>query len=153
MRLHLECCTQLWGPQYQKTWICWSGSEESQRVIREMEYLLYNKGWEMAFFSLEKRRSGKALLKSFLYRAYRKDGNRLFSRECSDRTRVNAFTLKINLDYIWGDFFFTMWVLKHWNEFYKKVVDSPFLETCRVRLKRDLSKLVKVVPALCRGMD
>lgn len=52
----------------------------------------------MAFFSLEKRRSGKALLKSFLYRAYRKDGNRLFSRECSDRTRVNAFTLKINLD-------------------------------------------------------
>ena len=50
----------------------------------------------MGLFSPEKRRLWGDLLVAFQYlkKTYRKDGEGLFIRECSDRTRGNSFKLK-----------------------------------------------------------
>jgi len=47
----------------------------------------------LGLFSLEKRRLQGGLLAAFQYLkgAYRKDGDRLFSRACCSRTRGNGF--------------------------------------------------------------
>ena len=96
-------------------------------------------------FSLEKRRLWGDLIAAFQYLkgAYKKDGDRLFSRGCCDRTRGNGFKLKE------GRFrlgirmkFFTMRVVKHWNMLPKEAVDVPSLETFKVRLDGALSNLV-----------
>jgi len=75
--------------------------------------------------------------------AYKKDGNRLFSRACCDRTRVNGSKLKE------GRFrrdirneFFTMRVVKHWHRLPREVVDAPSLETFQPRLDGALSNLI-----------
>ena len=72
----------------------------------------------MGLFSLEKRRLRADLRAAFqcLKEAYRKDGEGLFTRVCSDRTRGNSSKLKegrFRLDI--RKKFFTMRVVKHWN--------------------------------------
>jgi len=49
--------------------------------------------WELGLFSLEKRRLQGDRRAAFqhLKKAYRKDGDRVFSRACSDSTRGNGF--------------------------------------------------------------
>ena len=52
----------------------------------------------------------------YLKGAYRKDGEGLFIRECSDRTRSNIFKMKegrFKLDI--RKKFFTMGVVRHWK--------------------------------------
>ena len=52
----------------------------------------------------------------YLKGAYKKDGDKLFSRACCNRTRGNGFKLKegrFRLDI--RKKFFTMRVVKHWN--------------------------------------
>ena len=51
---------------------------------------------ELELFSLEKRRLQGDLTAAFQYLkgAYRKAGEGIFNRECSDRTRSNNFKLK-----------------------------------------------------------
>jgi len=70
----------------------------------------------LGLFSLKKRRLWGDLIAAFQYlkRAYKKDGDRLFSRACCDRTRGNGFKLKE------GSFrlgikkkFFTLRMVKH----------------------------------------
>ena len=79
----------------------------------------------------------------YLKRAYRKDGEGLFIRGCSDRTRGNAFKLKegrFRLDI--RKKFFTMRVVRHWNRLPREVVDAPSLEVLKARLDGALSNLV-----------
>jgi len=75
--------------------------------------------------------------------AYKKDGDKFFSRACCYRTRGNGFKLKE------GRFrlairknFFTMRVVKPWHRFPREVADGPSLETFKVRLNGSLSSLI-----------
>jgi len=95
-------------------------------------------------FSLEKRRLWGDIIAASqsLKGAYKKDGGKLFSRACCDRTRGNCFILKegrFRLDIRKN--FFTMRVVKHWNSL-RKGGRCPILGTFKVRLDRALSNLV-----------
>jgi len=120
-------------------------------MIREMEHLSYEqKLRELGLFSLEERKLRGDLIAAFQYLkgAYEKDGDRLFSRACCDRTRGNGFKLKecrFRLDL--KKKFFTKRVVKHWKRLPREVVDAPSLETFKARLDGALSNLV---PAHCR---
>ena len=85
------------------------------------------------------------LLQSFntLKRAYKKGGEKLFSRACGDMTRGNGSKLKqgrFRLDK--RKKFFMTRVVRHWNRLPGQVGNAPFLETFKVRLDGALSNLI-----------
>jgi len=100
---------------------------------------------ELGLFSLEKRRLRGDLTAAFQYLkgACRKDGEGLFPRVCSDRTRGNGCKLKegrLRLDI--RKKFFTRRVLKHWNRLPREAVAAPCLAVFQARLDGALSNLV-----------
>ena len=77
----------------------------------------------------------------YLKRAYRKAGEGLSVRACSNRTRGNGFKLKegrFRLDI--RKKFFTVRVVRHWNRL-PRDVDAPSLDAFKARLDRALSNL------------
>ena len=75
--------------------------------------------------------------------AYKKAGEGVFIRACSDRTRGNGFKLeevRFRLDT--RKKFFPVRVVRHWNRLPSGVVDGPSLEAFKARLDGALSNLV-----------
>ena len=97
-------------------------------------------------FSLGKRRLQGDLTVAFQYLkgAYEQEGEWLFMRMDSDRTRGNGIKLRL------GRFrldikrkFFTQRVVIHWNRLPKEVVDAPSWEAFKARLDVALGSLVR----------
>jgi len=115
-------------------------------MMRGLECLSYeDRLRDLGLFSLEKRRLQGDLLAAFQYLkgAYRKHGEGLFTRVCSDRTRGNSFKLKegrFRLDI--RKKLFTMRVVEHWHRLPREAVAAPSLEVFKARLDGALSNLV-----------
>ncbi|KFQ05406.1 hypothetical protein N329_00863, partial [Haliaeetus albicilla] len=147
VRPHLEYCIQLWGPQHKKGMdLLERVQRRAMKMIRGLEHLSYeDRLRQLRLFSLEKRRLWADITEAFQYLkgAYRKIGEGLFNRECSDRTRGNGFKLKegrVRLDI--GKKSFTAMVVRHWNRLPREAVDAPSLEVIKARLDGTLSNLV-----------
>ncbi|KAK4818682.1 hypothetical protein QYF61_017903 [Mycteria americana] len=149
VRPPLQYCVQIWGPQYKKDMeMLEQVQRRDMKIIRGLR--------ELGFFSLEKKRLWGDLIAAFQYfkGAYKKDGDRLFSRACCDSTRGNGFKLKEGRQDTRKKFF-TMRVVRHWNRLPREVVDAPSLETFKARLDRALSNLIwwKMSLPMAGGLD
>jgi len=122
-------------------WMCWNRSRAT-KMIRGLEYLSYkHRLRELVLFSLEKRRLWGDL-RAVPEGADRKDGEGLFTRVCSDRTRGNGCKLKesrFRLDI--RKKFFTMRLVKHWHRLPREAVAAPSLAVLKARLDGALSNL------------
>ena len=115
-------------------------------MIRGMEHLPYEERLkQLGLFSLQKRRLWGDLITAFQYlkEAYKKVGDGLFTRACSDRIRGNGFKLKegrcrLNIK----KKFFTVRVVSHWNRWARETVAALALEGVKARLDGALSNLV-----------
>lgn len=68
-------------------------------MIRGMKHLSYQEMLrELGLLSLGKRRLWGHLIAAFQYLkwAYKKEGDKLFSRACGNRTRADGFNLKVS---------------------------------------------------------
>ena len=147
MRPHLESCVQLWSHQRKKDMdVLERVQRKVTEMIRGLEDLSYeDRLRELGLFSLEKRRLRGDLIAAFQYLegAYRRDGEALFTRVCSDRTRRNGCKLKegrFRLDI--RKKFFTIRVVKHWHRLPREAVAAPFVAVFKARLDGALSNLV-----------
>ncbi|GAB0193864.1 hypothetical protein GRJ2_001851700 [Grus japonensis] len=147
VRPHLECFIHFWGPQFKKDMDLF---EQVQRraikMIQGLGHLFYeDRLRELGLFSLEERRLWDNFIVAFQYLqgACKKNGERLFIKACSDRTKSNDFKVtegRFRLDI--KKKFFMMRVMKHWKRLPREVVDAPSLEVFKVRLDGALSKLI-----------
>jgi len=128
-------------------------------MIRGLEPLCWEERLgELGLLSLEKRRLQGDLIAAFQYLkgSCKKDEDRFSSRACSDRTRGDGFKLKeerFRQDV--RKKLFTVRVVKPWQRLPREVVDSPSLETFKVRLDGAQSNLIqwKVLLPMAGGLE
>ncbi|KAK4831278.1 hypothetical protein QYF61_016748 [Mycteria americana] len=139
VRPQLKHYVQLWGPQHKKDMdLLKQVQRRAMKMIKGLEHLSYeDRLRELGLLSLEKRRLQGDLIAGFQYLKgpYRKDGEGLLIRECSDRTMGNGFKLKecsFRLDI--RKKLFTVRVARHWNRLPREVVDAPSLEVFKARV-------------------
>ncbi|KFQ70129.1 hypothetical protein N335_03734, partial [Phaethon lepturus] len=147
VRPRLESCIQFWSPQHRKDMdLLKRVQRRATNMIRGLEHLsCEDRLRELGLFSLEKRRLQGDLTAAFQYLkgAYKKDGDRLFSRACCDRTRGNGLTLKESRFRVdTRNKFFSTKMVKPWHRLPREVVDAPSLATLKVRLDGALSNLI-----------
>ncbi|KAK4811622.1 hypothetical protein QYF61_017013 [Mycteria americana] len=127
--------------------------KRAMKTIRGLEHLCYEDRLRVGVAQPgEEKAAGRPY--SSLPGLRKKDGDRLFSRACCDRTRGNGFKLKegrFRLDI--GKKFFTMGVVRHWPRLPwprlpREVVDAPSLETSKARLDGALSDLIRLKMSL-----
>jgi len=95
VRHHRESCLQLWSPQHRRDMeLLERVQRRATKMIRRVEHLSYEK--ELGLFGLEKRRLWADLLAAFQYLrgAYKRAGEGLFTRACSDGTTRNCLNMK-----------------------------------------------------------
>ncbi|KAK4825884.1 hypothetical protein QYF61_003158 [Mycteria americana] len=136
--------------------ICWKSSTASCRQSRRLLQCIEDNFLSQVINSPAR---GDAILDLMVTNAtapHKKDGDRLFTRACCDRTRGNGFKLKE------GRFrleikkkFFTTRVVKHCNRLPREVVDAPSLDTFKVRLDGALRNVIKLKMSLliAGGLD
>ncbi|KAK4830128.1 LOW QUALITY PROTEIN: hypothetical protein QYF61_008555 [Mycteria americana] len=146
MRPLLEYCVQFWGPQYKKNMDLFKQFQRrGTKMIRGQEHRSSEERLsKLGLSSLGKRRLPDYLIGVFQYikGAYKKDRECLFTRACSDRTRVSCFKLKegrFRLDV--RKKFFTVRVVRNRNRLPREVMDAPSLEVSKVRFYGALSNL------------
>ncbi|KAK4826733.1 hypothetical protein QYF61_010986 [Mycteria americana] len=140
LKPHLEYCIQLWGPQCKKDIdLLEQVQRRAIKIIRGLEHLSYQeKLRKLRWFSPKKRKLWGHLVVAFQYlkEAYKKDGERLFTRARNDRTRGNGFKPKesrFRLDI--RKKFFTVRVVRHWKRLPREVVDASSLEVFKQTLE------------------
>jgi len=98
VRSHLESCVQLWNLQHGEDMeLLEQLQRRATETIRGLEHLSSEERLrELGLFSMEKRRLWGDLTAAFQYLkgAYKKDGDKVFSRTCCNRTRGNGFKLQ-----------------------------------------------------------
>jgi len=113
--------------------------EEATKMIRRLQQLSCEERLrKLSLFRLDMRRLWGDLVavSEYLKGAYKKAGEGLYTRACSDRTKDNGCKLKegrFRLDI--RKKFFTVGVVRHWNRLPREAVDVPFLEIFKARLE------------------
>jgi len=112
------------------------------RGLEDLSYETRLRGLEL--FSLEKKRLQGDLIEGFQYIkvAYKKDGERLFTKVSSDRTRGNAFKVKESRFTLYANKFVLLRLVRPWQRLPREVAEAPSLGVFKVRLDGALRNLI-----------
>jgi len=101
--------------------------EEATKMIRGLEHLsCEGRLKELGLFSLEKAAGRPYNSLPVPEGAYKKAGETLFMRDCSDSMRGSSFKLKEGrFRSVISKKLFTVRVVRHWNRLRREVVDAP----------------------------
>lgn len=137
VRPNLQCCLQLWGPSTGRMWGCWEPVQRRpQDDQKDGASLCYEERLRIGIVQPgEELWCDLTVALQDLKGANKKDGERLFTRTRSDRTRENGFSLRQNrFRSDIGKKPFPVRVVRHRHRLPRAAVVAPFLEAFKARL-------------------